>query len=182
MKIAGYAARFNSVSGDLGGFVEQIAPGAFSRALASSPDVRALFNHDPNFVIGRTTAGTLTLREDSKGLWMEAQPPDTQWARDMATSIARGDINQMSFGFSVPKGGDMWGRQDDGTPLRTLVTVDLFDVSPVTYPAYDSTSVSVTARSAASAMTTVQEDPPNGALNQEDERRRQRLRIAQADT
>lgn len=135
-KITGYAAVFNSLSGDLGGFREQIKPGAFANTL--NADVRALWNHDANIVLGRTTAGTLTLREDNHGLAIEIDPPDTQQARDLMVSITRGDISQMSFGFYTK--GDEWEKRD-GENIRTLTEVELFDVSPVTYPAYTDTSV-----------------------------------------
>lgn len=135
-KIRGYAAVFDSLSEDLGGFREKIAKGAFADTL--NADVRALWNHDANIVLGRTTSGTLTLREDSHGLAIEIDPPDTQQARDLLVSIRRGDISQMSFGFYTK--ADEWEKRD-GENIRTLRKVELFDVSPVTYPAYADTSV-----------------------------------------
>lgn len=143
-RIRGHAAVFNSLSLDLGGFRELIAPGAFAGALES--DVRALFNHDPNFVLGRTKSGTLSLTEDETGLLMDASAPDTQWARDLVVSIERGDISQMSFGFRTRK--DAW-EQRAGEIVRTLLEVDLFDVSPVTFPAYTDTDVAVRSLAAA---------------------------------
>jgi HK97 family phage prohead protease len=137
-RIAGYAAVFNTLSEDLGGFRELIAPGAFRRAVADD-DVRALWNHDANLVLGRNTAGTLTLREDTRGLAYDVEPPDTQWGRDAVVSIRRGDVTGSSFGFRTVT--DRWVTQD-GENLRTLVEVELFDVSPVTYPAYAAASVS----------------------------------------
>lgn len=140
-KIAGYAAVFEQLSEPLyGGFREKIARGAFKKTLREA-DVRALWNHDPNYVLGRTKSGTLKLREDDRGLVIEIDPPDTQWARDLMTSIERGDIDQMSFGFRVVK--DDWERKPDGTIIRILKEVQLFDVSPVTFPAYPQTSVQV---------------------------------------
>lgn len=145
-RIAGYAAMFNSDSQDLGGFVERIAPGAFADALATS-DIRALFNHDPNYVLGRKRSGSLEVREDEKGLWMEVTPPDTQWARDLMVSIERGDISQMSFAFRLASGGDEWEKSGDGPMLRTIKRVsEIADVSPVTYPAYTDTTVAVRSR------------------------------------
>lgn len=144
--IVGYAAVFNSLSEDLGGFRERIAPGSFARALKED-DVRALMNHNSDFVLGRNKSGTLTLEEDSHGLKIDCVPPDTQWARDLLVSIERGDIDQMSFGFCVrwyPNGsrGVNW-TVEDGEDIRTLTDVELFDVSPVTYPAYPDTQVAV---------------------------------------
>jgi HK97 family phage prohead protease len=135
-RIAGYAAIFNSLSDDLGGFRERILPGAFRRAINSKMDVRALINHDPSKIIGRSTAGTLNLEEDSKGLAFSCKLPDTSYARDLKIAIDRGDISQCSFGFVA--------RQDRWTPdrqVRELLDVDLFDVSTVTYPAYPDTQV-----------------------------------------
>ena len=115
-KMYGHAAMFDSLSGDLGGFREQIAPGAFSKSLESA-DIRALFNHDSNIVLGRNKAGTLRLKEDKNGLAIEIDPPDTQAARDLMVSMQRGDINQMSFGFRTIT--DKWEKRD-GEWLRTL--------------------------------------------------------------
>lgn len=139
-KIEGHAAVFDKLSEDLGFFREKIAPGAFKNA--DKNDVRALFNHDPNFVLGRNTSGTLRLEEDKTGLKVEIDPPDTTFARDLAVSIERGDISQMSFGFRVVK--EKWEHGKDGDlDIRTLTEVELFDVSPVTFPAYPQTDVGV---------------------------------------
>ena len=91
-KIEGYAIRFGVESQDLGGFREVIAPDA----TIAFDDVRALFNHDSNFVLGRQSSKTLDLKRDDKGLYMVTEPPDTTWARDLLTSMRRGDINQQS--------------------------------------------------------------------------------------
>lgn len=141
-RIVGHAAVFNQLSEDLGGFREQIAPGAFSAAIKED-DIRALFNHNPDHVLGRNRAGTLSLREDDKGLAIEIVPPDTQMARDLMISMDRGDITQMSFGFRVRPNGYNWAEDNDGVVIRTLTAVRLFDVSPVTYPAYPQTDVAV---------------------------------------
>ena len=137
-QISGYAAVFNELSDDLGGFREKIQPGAFSEAIVND-DVRALWNHDSNYVLGRNKAGTLKLSEDERGLHYEVDLPDTQWAKDLSESIKRGDVTQSSFGFMVDS--DEWSKQD-GETVRTLTKVTLFDVSPVTYPAYPQTSTS----------------------------------------
>ena len=142
-KIEGYAAIFNSLSDDLGFFREKISRGAFTNALKTS-DARALFNHDPNFILGRQSAGTLELKEDKKGLWMSATPPDTQQARDLMVSIERGDITQQSFAFTVQE--DSWKQPEaNGDPeIRTIIEVkEIFDVSPVVYPAYPDTDVAI---------------------------------------
>ncbi len=137
-QISGYAAVFNELSDDLGGFREKIQPGAFSEAIVND-DVRALWNHDSNYVLGRNKAGTLKLSEDERGLHYVVDLPDTQWAKDLSESIKRGDVTQSSFGFIVDS--DEWAKQD-GETVRTLTKVTLFDVSPVTYPAYPQTSTS----------------------------------------
>lgn len=138
-KIVGHAAVFDSLSEDLGDFREKIAKGAFRESIANA-DVRALFNHDPNFVMGRNRSGTLRLAEDDIGLSIAINPPDTQFSRDIQVSVARGDINQMSFGFFTKS--DRWDKEDGGW-IRTLLGVELFDISIVTYPAYPSTDVAV---------------------------------------
>jgi uncharacterized protein len=141
-KIAGHAAKFDVLSEDLGGFRERIAPGAFVKSIGSS-DIRALFNHDANIVLGRNKAGTLRLSEDLAGLAYEVDAPDTQLVRDMVLSpIARGDVTQCSFGFYTIS--DKWAKVD-GEWVRTLLECDLLDVSPVTYPAYPQTEVAVRA-------------------------------------
>lgn len=140
--IRGHAAVFNQLSEDLGGFREQIAPGAFAEALEKD-DVRALFNHDPNFILGRNVAKTLRLSEDARGLAIEIDPPDTQAARDLLVSMERGDVTQMSFGFSVRPGGQDWAKDDEGRTVRTLKKLRLYDVSPVVFPAYPQTDVAV---------------------------------------
>jgi HK97 family phage prohead protease len=137
--LVGYAARFDSLSEDLGGFVETIAPGAFSRALKGS-DVRALRNHQPDTLLGRTSTGTLVLEEDSQGLRMEIELPDTSAGRDTKELIQRGDLSGASFSFSNTS--DEWDFKAN-PPLRTLRSMDLHDVGPVTFPAYAETSVAI---------------------------------------
>jgi len=143
-KFTGYVARFSKLSEDLGGFREKIAKGAFTDTIKED-DIRALWNHDSNYVLGRTTSGTLHLEEKSRGLWMELTPPETQWATDLAVSIRRGDVSQMSFGFKCID--EEWRKRknddDQEENIRTLKKVQLFDVSPVTYPAYQDSSVHV---------------------------------------
>ena len=142
--IVGHAAVFNQLSPNLGGFREKIAPGAFAEAITQD-DVRALFNHDANYILGRNKAGTLSLKEDATGLAVEIMPPDTTFARDLMVSMKRGDITQMSFAFGVKPDGQDWGEDADGTIIRTLKNLRLYDVSPVVYPAYPQTDVAVRA-------------------------------------
>lgn len=142
--IRGHAAVFHHLSQDLGGFREQVIPGAFQDSIISD-DVRALFNHDPSMVLGRNKAGTLRLSEDQRGLAIEVDPPDTQFARDLITSMRRGDISQMSFAFRIPPGGQDWAKDSSGATIRTLKKINLQDVSPVTFPAYLGTDVAVRA-------------------------------------
>lgn len=137
-RIAGHAAVFERHSQDLGGFVERVAPGAFAKTIREA-DVRALFNHDPNMILGRSRGGmgTLRLAEDRQGLSYEVSLDRRQsYANDLAIAIERGDVTQSSFGFRTIS--DSWSRTDSGYPLRTLTEVSLNngDVSPVTYPAY----------------------------------------------
>lgn len=135
-KIIGHAAIFNKWSEDLGGFKERIQPGAFLSALESS-DVRALWNHDPNIVLGRTKSGTLTLEEDSKGLKVEIVPPS--WASGYMETIKRGDVSEMSFAFVVAEGGDEWEENK-----RTIKEFrQILDVCPCTYPAYPQTDLKI---------------------------------------
>jgi len=144
-KIVGHAAVFNKLSLNLGGFRETIELGAFENAIGES-DIRSLFNHDPNFILGRSP-DTLSVREDDVGLFTETTPPDTQTVRDMVLEpMRRGDLTQMSFAFRIDQGGDDWFEDDDGRLVRTIKkggVKELFDISPVTYPAYPDTDVAV---------------------------------------
>jgi hypothetical protein len=145
IEIEGHAAVFDRHSQDLGGFVENVAPTAFKRTLSSNPDTRALFNHDPSLILGRTRAGTLDLATDDSGLYYRNRLPDTSYARDLRVSMERGDVTQSSFGFWTIQ--DSWGRTEAGMPVRTLTEVSLHegDVSPVTFPAYLDTDSGVRA-------------------------------------
>ena len=145
--IEGTAARFDSLSEDLGGFREVLAPRCFDNVLQD--DVRALFNHDSNYVLGRTKSNTLQIWQDDVGLHYRIQPPNTQFAKDIIESINRGDITGSSFGFSfIWDEDDSWTRDKNGTPIRTINRVrQLYDVSPVTFPAYPETDTNVVRRS-----------------------------------
>jgi HK97 family phage prohead protease len=140
IQAAGYGAVFNKLSQNLGGFVERIAPGAFTRTL-DHQDVRALFNHDPNALLGRMSSGTLRLTEDGTGLAYEIDLPDTTTGRDVATMLERGDLNGSSIGFKVVE--QETGMTEQDFPLRTLTQVALRDVGPVTFPAYVDTDAAL---------------------------------------
>lgn len=143
--IEGYAAVFNSPT-DIGGmFTEIIAPGAFVDAITSNEDIRALFNHDWNNVLGRTKSGTLRLSEDARGLKFEVDLPNTTLARDLSESLKRGDISQCSFGF-IPT-GETWDWEPE-IPVRTINSVELHEISVVSIPAYEDTEVSLRSKEA----------------------------------
>jgi HK97 family phage prohead protease len=142
MLFEGYAAIFNSPSEPLP-FIEKIAPGAFRGSLKQRNDIKLLWNHDTGQVLGSTRAGTLSLIEDERGLRVKAQLPNTTLGRDTAELIRRGDVDSMSFGFSVPRNGDSWN--SDGTE-RTLNQVRLHEVSIVAFPAYTATAGTATVR------------------------------------
>lgn len=121
---------------------ERIAPTAFNRVISESQDVRGLFNHDSNMVLGRTGAGTMRLYVDMRGLRYEIDLPDTAVANDLATLVERGDVDGSSFGFIVRGQERKYGK--DGEPdVRIITDVDLFDTGPVTFPAYDATTAGV---------------------------------------
>ena len=147
--LEGYASVFNTAA-DLGRFDEVILPGTFARAINEAQDVRALIDHDPGRVIGRTKNQTLELREDGKGLWTKITLPDTQEGRDLATLIGRGDLDAMSFGFTVQS--DKWEKVE-GRNTRFISDVDLFDVSVCAFPAYADATV---------ALRSMPEDKPVG--------------------
>lgn len=172
--LVGHAAVFNRDSELIAGsFIERIAPGAFRESIAKGDDVRALINHDPSLILARTISRTLLLREDQHGLYVEIQIPKTTYAQDLLESTKRGDISQMSFGFTVSPGGERWERGQNGAPdIRTLLSVRLFDVSPVTYPAYPDTDVAVRSHS-----QFVGHSSPTTSASFEVQLRRRRLRL-----
>ncbi len=138
-RLEGFAIVFDALSLDLGGFREKIAPEAVDRALNTGADVRALFDHDPGKVLGRTRSGTLTLRKDAKGLRAVIEPDlGISYAADVVRSVARGDISGMSFGFRVLS--DAWDYEGK-MPIRTVMDMELSEVSIVSWPAYTQTDV-----------------------------------------
>jgi len=142
-RITGHSAVFNKWSEDLGGFKERVMPGAFTKTIGEA-DIRSLFNHDPNYVLGRTKAGTLALSEDKRGLAIDVLAPTTDTIRDLVLEpMRRGDIDQASFSFRTVR--DEWREpKKEGTLWeRDLLEVKLFDVGPVAFPAYVQTDMAV---------------------------------------
>ena len=139
--VSGYAALFESMSEDMGGFREKLSRYAFDGILQGA-DVRVLADHDTARVLGRTRAGTAHVATDTQGLHFEVELPDTTYARDLWSSMERGDISQCSFGFYV--GDESWGEDEAGRPVRTITRVErLVEVSIVAVPAYPDTSVAI---------------------------------------
>lgn len=136
------AVPYGELSVDLGGWREVIVAGAFP----IDGDIRALWQHESAMVLGRTIAGTLELREEESGIYAESTPPDTGWARDAVISIERGDVTGSSFGFYVDE--DEWILTEREV-IRRVKRGRLIEVSPVTFPAYPTTSTSVRDRAAA---------------------------------
>lgn len=143
--IEGYAAVFDKRSQNLGGFVEVVTRSAFTKTL-NEADVRGLYNHDPNMVLGRSRSGTLELVTDTRGLHYRILAPGTTYANDLLIIMDRGDVDQSSFAFY--KIDDRWALNDQSFPERSLLEVGLVDVSPVTYPAYLEATSSVTREAA----------------------------------
>lgn len=143
--VVGYAAKFNVWDGDEEMFMERIQKGAFSRTVLKD-DIRCLFNHDPNKILGRKSNKTLRLWEDNYGLYMECDiNTDDQEAMSVFSKVKRGDVSGQSFSFYHPR--DIWDFSDEKTPKRTLVEVDVVDVGPVTFPFYEVTSAEPAYRS-----------------------------------
>jgi len=146
--VRGYAALFNTKSSDLGGFIERIDPHAFD-GVNLEDGVVALFNHDPSLILARSGGANATLRlgTDERGLWYEFTPPNSPNGQNLAEALRRGDITQSSFGFSIARdNGDEWDWVEDEEGrehvFRTIKKIArLYDVSPVTYPAYPDTTV-----------------------------------------
>lgn len=172
--IKGVSPPWNSKSVDLGGFREVFAPEAFDRILGrhrndprGGVDVVALFNHDDNQVLGRTTAGTLELSKTTKGMAYSITPPDTTLGRDLLTLLRRGDISGASFAFSVSEGGEKWSVDDDGKDLRTITEVaGLYDVSVVTRPAYPESSAALRSLQAWKAAAAAEPAPESASLEE----------------
>ncbi|ALL37851.1 peptidase [Serratia sp. OLHL2] len=170
-RIIGYGSVFNIRSEPLWGFREIIKPGAFDDVL--NDDVRGLFNHDPNFILGRSTSGTLKVSVDERGLQYDIEAPDTQTIRDLVLApMQRGDINQSSFAFRVARDGDRWYEDEEGVVIREIHKFSrLYDVSPVTYPAYQA------ADSAVRSLKAWQEARESGAITNAVNQRMARERL-----
>ena len=139
-RLVGYASVFNQEAEIFGLWREMVAPGAFKKTIAEN-DIRALWNHNTDLVLGRNKAKTLQLSEDKHGLNAEITPPDTQAGRDAVTSINRGDVSQMSIAFQTIKQEWQEPENKKDLPLRILKEIKLFEVSPVTFPAFESTNI-----------------------------------------
>lgn len=143
LRIVGHPIVYDRWSVDLGGFRERVRPGAATKALLED-DIRALLNHDPNYVLGRNRAGTLMLTDQAGSLRMELYPADTPTVRDMVvTPMERGDLTQMSFAFRTIRDDWREPKAEGGLWERDLLEVSLYDVSVVTYPAYSQADAAV---------------------------------------
>jgi len=134
----GYAAKFDSLSVPLFGFREKIRKGAFADSIKKN-NIRALWNHNTDLVLGSTKNGTLQLEEDQRGLKFELDLPDTQAGRDAAVSVSRRDVDGMSFSFEAKK--QEWDESNDKNVIRTLIEVDVKEISPTAFPAYPTSKV-----------------------------------------
>ena len=161
--VTGHGAVFNQEA-NIGWFYERVQPGAFDEAIKSS-DIRALKNHDPNFVLGRTKSNTLRVGTDNEGLTYSYDSPDTSYAKDLIISMRRGDIDQSSYAFTLKRkdedgeNGDKWEEDENGKVVRTILpngVKRLYDVSVVTYPAFEGAGAKIQnseARSSYEAQT-----------------------------
>jgi HK97 family phage prohead protease len=157
-QVSGYAIVWNSPSVDIGGFVEVCDPGMLTRTLRESPDVLMLRDHKSELLLGRTTASTLSLSVDGTGLAFTVTLPKSGIGDDTAENVRLRNLTGCSFGFSTVE--DTWNVTSDGKALRTLLDVDLFEISITSFPAYQETSV--TTRSRAAQMTTRDADDDDG--------------------
>ncbi len=138
-RLGGLGIPFGQWSDDLGGFKERMSPGAFTTSIEND-DIRAIFNHNSDFVLGRQSAGTLRLNEDERGVHFEVDVPNTTWAHDLVESISRGDIRENSFGFMTLS--DHW-EERDGMLWRTVKEATLRELGPQVFPAYPQSDVQV---------------------------------------
>ena len=139
-QLLGHAALFNVMSQDLGGFQEVIRPGAFKKTI-SEGDIRMHWNHNHDYILGRTKPKTLRLSEDDQGLAFENDMPSNPIAQSFAESVVRGDVDQMSFGFRAVRENWIYAQDDRELDTRELLEIRLFEISPVVYAAYRQTDV-----------------------------------------
>ncbi|RLP21988.1 HK97 family phage prohead protease [Mesorhizobium sp. YM1C-6-2] len=153
---SGYAAVFNSWAPIAGLFEERLAKGAFTRTLREDPDVLALWHHNYDQVLGRTTAGTLRLEEDSRGLHFELDLDPRSPAGALALStLERGEVRGMSFGFGVR--AEEWHDSGTGLPRRTITDVSLWEITVTPIPAYEDTSASLRSDNQSAALRRLRE-------------------------
>lgn len=168
--LTGYAALYNNFSRDIpdgkgGTFREIIRPHAFDRCLAAGPDVRALIDHDSAKILGRTKSGTLKVTSDARGLRYEVPKlPNTSYAADLKECMTRGDIDQCSFSFVVAPGGDLWRREGDMMVREVHQVTELYDVSPVVFPAYEDTACALRSLDQWEKQETAKQDLPDEKL------------------
>ena len=146
-RLTGYVARFGSET-RIGDFFERVMPGAFTASLADGRNITALAHHDRRALLGSTASGTLKLNEDDHGLQFDLVLPNTTIGRDIQELVQRRDIQGMSFGFTVPDGGDVWLDRGDGSMLRELRNVSLAEVTVTASPAYPNTKLAMRSRRA----------------------------------
>lgn len=176
MIVEGYALRFNTLSNDLGGFVESISPEALKDTDLS--DVRMLIDHNTSYVLGRTTSETLDLNVDEEGLYFRCQLPNTTYAKDLYENIRLGNVNQCSFGFILDEDGDSFEKREDGLFKRTLNKIkSLFDVSIVTYPAYNDTDVAPALRSIKHIKEQEKQEVEERQQEQENKEQRKKIEL-----
>lgn len=140
--LQGSGVEWDALSADLGGFVEEFAPGAFDAHL-EDPELRVIWQHDPRSVFGRVGADTALFWDDGEQLRYSADPPDAQWSRDAMESIRRGDVHQSSFAFVVERKQDQKWERRDGVLVRRVLKARLIEAGPQTFPAYQDTRVAV---------------------------------------
>ena len=159
--IQGYAALFDvetEIGSRYGAFKESVAPGAFKKTIDAGGRVVSLYNHDSNYLLGSTTAGTMKVMEDMRGLWIEVVPPDTQVGRDVVESIRRGDIQGQSFMFVITKEEWTIASEKGQFDHRRILEVDLFEAGPVVFPSYEATSVGLRSETSDAAHQKAREE------------------------
>ncbi len=173
--LQGYAAVYGSESRDMGGWKEVLVRGAFTKSLAKKLDVRLLAQHDTALVLARESAGNLTLREDAEGLWFEADLVDTSLNRDVLASVRAKNLDAMSFGMPMSSVQTKWERSKGGEAIRNVLSADVVEISVVTWPAYEATTVS--ARGMDKALREFQDFMQHDAAGKSEHLERLRARV-----